>query len=112
MVADGRLKPPPMMDKGGTMSDGKREPTTSITHLVKQVVNEVIQENLETITEEVHRKIFPGPEENRGANWSKAEEARLAEEFWFFCEVMGRTHGRTALAINARIKLMFNSKVM
>jgi hypothetical protein len=85
-----------------------RESCTSITHLVKEVARETIAAHLDEIAKEVHKRIFPPPKDMRSRTWSGEEEQSLINSFETFCAVQAKHHGRTKLAIQARIKQLYN----
>lgn len=90
------------------MPCGKREATTSITHLVKQVAREVLTHEIQCAInahiDECHTRVCPGVGDRSGEIWTKHEDQELRESFAdFLCE-QAKIHGRSYNAIVCRIR--------
>ena len=75
-----------------------REPSTSITSLVKEVAREVFQEEMDK------REKATASTDNCGQKWSEEEDRKLQEEFCTFINVIASVHGRGAQGIRQRIR--------
>jgi hypothetical protein len=85
----------------------ERDKTNSVTHLVKIIAQEVVDEALKNVYERLC-KLETYKAVNAGDFWNGFEDQTLTAQLDNFISSVAKIHGRTEGAIRARVKNYFN----